>query len=144
MNLNDLLSADATLCGLRASSKKHALHELAQKAEDVTGAPARTILDAVLEREKLGSTGVGAGVAIPHAHLEAVGRVTGVFARLATPLDFDAIDDQPVDLVFLLLAPPDAGAAHLKALARVSRTLRRKEARARLRTAPTADAIYAI
>ena len=103
---------------------------------------ARDVVFSVMERERLGSTGVGYGVAIPHARLEGLEEVRAVFARLETPLDYDAIDDRPVDLVVLLLAPADAGGDHLKALAQISRLLRREDMRARLRSAPTAESLH--
>ena len=113
-------------------------------AADLTGLNARDIFDAVLQRERLGSTGVGQGVAIPHARLAGVKEVVGVFARLRTPVDFESIDGRPADLIFMLIAPDDAGAEHLKALARVSRLLRREDVRQRLRAAPDADAVHAV
>ena len=103
---------------------------------------ARDVVFSVMERERLGSTGVGYGVAIPHARLEGLSEVRAVFARLETPLDYDSIDDRPVDLVVLLLAPADAGGDHLKALAQISRLLRREDMRARLRSAPTAESLH--
>ncbi len=144
MLLTDILHADGVLADLRATSKKHLFQELSRVAGDLTELPARRIFDAVLERERLGSTGVGHGVAIPHARLEELDSVQGLFARLSEPIDFDAIDERPVDLVFLLLAPEAAGADHLKALARVSRVFRREELRERLRAAPDQDALAAL
>ncbi len=144
MTLEDILAENGVVADLKATSKKHLFHELSRLASDVCGLPARAIFDAVLERERLGSTGVGGGVAIPHARLVGLPRICGIFARLETAIDFEALDDQPVDLVFMLLAPDDAGADHLKALARVSRVLRRLEVRERVRAAPNADAIRAL
>ena len=144
MTLDEILAEDGVVANLKATSKKHLFHELARIASEVCGLPARTVFDAALERERLGSTGVGGGVAIPHARLEELSAICGIFVRLETPIDFDSIDDQPVDLVFLLLAPDDAGADHLKALARVSRVLRRIDLRERVRSAPSADAIRAL
>ena len=144
MTLDDILAEHGVVADLKATSKKHVFHELARIASEATGLPARTIFEAVLERERLGSTGVGGGVAIPHARLPQLESICGIFARLETPIDFEAVDDQPVDLVFMLLAPDDAGADHLKALARVSRVLRRLELRDRLRSAPNADSIRAL
>ena len=118
-----------------------ALADLAQRSLDI---PARPVLDAVIEREKLGSTGVGHGVAIPHARTDLVDQVCGVFARLKQPVDFDAVDGRPADLIFLLLAPEDAGAEHLKALAQVSRLFRREDIRRSLRAAPDAQAMTVI
>jgi PTS system nitrogen regulatory IIA component len=105
---------------------------------------ARGIVERLVERERLGSTGFGGGVAIPHGKIDGLDRVIGVFARLSAPVDFQAIDDLPVDLVFLLLSPPDSGVEHLKALARVSRRLRDKAFVAKLRGAGSTDALYAL
>ena len=124
MDLSDLISENSILPALKANSKKQAIQEIAAHAAHVTGLPGREIFDTLLQRERLGSTGVGHGVAIPHGKLVALDRLVGVFARLSKPIDFEAIDDQPVDLIFLLLAPESAGADHLKALARIARFLR--------------------
>lgn len=140
----DFMSPAGIVPNLRAGSKKQALHELSRKASEITGISDRTIFEVLLDREKLGSTGVGRGVAIPHGRLPSLGRVYGVFARLERPIDFDAVDDQPVDLIFLLLAPADAGADHLKALAKVSRLMRDEGLCAKLRGCETAEAIYAL
>lgn len=117
---------------------------LAERAADVVGMPATTIEEALMSREQLGSTGVGQGVAIPHGKIEGLGEIAGVFARLDPPLDFEALDDEPVDLIFLLLAPADATAAHLKALAKVSRLMRDAGVREALRGAETGEALFAI
>ncbi|MBP2228333.1 PTS IIA-like nitrogen regulatory protein PtsN [Azospirillum agricola] len=140
----DLIAPHAILPNLKAGSKKQALQELARKASDLTGQHERAIFDVLLERERLGTTGVGHGIAIPHGKLSSLDRVHGVFARLERPIDFDAIDEQPVDLIFLLLAPEQAGADHLKALARVSRLLRDQSMCEKLRGAQSGDAIYAL
>lgn len=140
----DLITPHAVLPALKAASKKQALQELARKAADLTGQHERAIFDVLLERERLGTTGVGHGIAIPHGKLPGLTRVHGLFARLDKPIDFDSIDDQPVDLVFLLLAPEHSGADHLKALARVSRLLRDANICAKLRGSDNADAIFAI
>ena len=142
--MTDPMKPDTVVASLRVSSKKQALQELAKRASGVTGESERTILDVLLERERLGSTGVGRGIAIPHGRLPTLDRVYGVFARLDRPIDFDAVDDQPVDLVYLLLAPEDAGADHLKALAKVSRLLRDESVCAKLRGCDTPDAIMAL
>ncbi|MCA3248137.1 MAG: PTS IIA-like nitrogen regulatory protein PtsN [Azospirillum sp.] len=144
MELVDLLTPDGVVAASRASSKKQLLQDLARKAAEITGADERAIFDVVLERERLGSTGVGNGIAIPHGKLPGLKRLAGVFARLEKPVDFEAIDEQPVDLVFLLLAPEGAGADHLKALARVSRLLRDKRICEKLRGSDKAEAIYAL
>lgn len=140
----DLLSPHAILPNLKAGSKKQALQEVARRAAELTGQHERAIFDVLLERERLGTTGVGHGIAIPHGKLASLDRVHGLFARLERPIDFDAIDEQPVDLIFLLLAPEHAGADHLKALARVSRLLRDQAICEKLRGSESADAIYAL
>lgn len=124
MDLIDILDEKAVLGGLRASSKKQLLQTLSEAAAERTGLTAREVFDTILQREKLGSTGVGNGIAIPHGKFARFDRIAGVFARLEEPIEFDALDDQPVDLVFLLLAPESAGADHLKALSRIARVLR--------------------
>ena len=144
MALADLIPSGGVCVDLGASSRKQALQGMAEAAAEQTGLPARAIFDAVLQRERLGSTGVGQGVAIPHARLPGINEVVGIFARLRTPVDFESIDGRPADLIFMLLAPEDAGAEHLKALARVSRMLRREDVRQRLRAAPDNEAVYAV
>lgn len=144
MEIADLLSVDDVVDGLKAGSKKQALQELSAIAAARTAQAKCTILDVLLARERLGSTGVGAGVAIPHGKLDDLPQVSAVFARLREPIEFDAVDEQPVDLVFLLLAPEQAGSDHLKALALVSRLLRDKRVCARLRGADGAEALYAV
>lgn len=144
MLISDLVMPSAVIADLKATSKKQALQELARRAADLTGAGERAIFDVLLERERLGTTGVGDGVAIPHGKLPDLPRLFGLFARLERPIDFEAIDEQPVDLIFLLLAPGGAGADHLKALARVSRLLRDREMCEKLRGSDTGDAIYAL
>ncbi|MHC5655034.1 PTS IIA-like nitrogen regulatory protein PtsN [Stappia sp.] len=144
MDLNDLLTSKAIVPSLKANSKKQALQELATKAAAVTGLPERDIFDTLLQRERLGSTGVGNGIAIPHGKLVQLDKLVGLFARLDRPIDFDALDDQPVDLVFVLLAPEGAGADHLKALARIARRLRDPGTVAKLRATSDADALYTI
>lgn len=144
MDLSDLLRVEAVLPHLKANSKKQALQEMSARAASITQRPEREIFDTLQQREKLGSTGVGHGVAIPHGKLVGLGRLVGVFARLDKPIDFDALDDEPVDLMFLLLAPENAGADHLKALARIARVLREPAIAAKLRAANDAAAIYAL
>jgi PTS system nitrogen regulatory IIA component len=143
-DLSDLLRPDAVLTGVAAPNKKTLLQLLGVTAGPLVGVEARGVADRLADREKLGSTGFGGGVAIPHAKLEGLRQVTGLFARLAQPIDFDAVDDLPVDLVFLLLSPTDAGAEHLKALARVSRRMRDRTFLAKLRGAGSRDALYAL
>lgn len=144
MELTNILDTTGIFANLRATSKKQALQELARRAADVTGLEERAIFAVLMERERLGTTGVGNGIAIPHGKLAELDRVHGIFARLERPVDFQAIDDQPVDLIFVLLAPEDAGADHLKALARVSRLLRDRDTCNKLRGTPEPDALYAI
>ena len=127
MPLTDLVAPNAIIPALKVNSKKQALQELAARAAELTGQNERTIFEILLQREKLGSTGVGNGIAIPHGKLPKLDKLFGLFARLDRPIDFEALDGQPVDLVFLLLAPEGAGADHLKALARVARLLRDPE-----------------
>ena len=143
-NLSDLISADAIDACMVASNKKALFQQLASNAAGITGMAARQIVACLNERERLGSTGFGGGIAIPHGKLEGLDRIVGYFARLSVPIDFHAIDNLPVDLVFLLLSPTDAGAEHLKALARVSRTLRDRQTVAKLRGARSKDAIFAL
>ncbi|MQB22038.1 PTS IIA-like nitrogen-regulatory protein PtsN [Agrobacterium tumefaciens] len=142
MALADLLHQDAIIPALKVNSKKQLLQELAAKASRITGVTERDVFDVILQRERLGSTGVGHGIAIPHGKLSSISSITGVFARLETPVDFEALDDQPVDLVFLLLAPEGAGADHLKALSRIARVLRDPELVAKLRATDSDTAIY--
>ena len=144
MTLTDLVAPSAVLPALKVNGKKQALQELAARAAELTGESERAILEILLQREKLGSTAVGNGVAIPHGKLPKLGRLFGLFARLERAIDFEALDNQRVDLVFLLLAPETAGADHLKALARVARLLRDPEIARRLRESRDADAIYAV
>lgn len=144
MELKDIVGPEAILSRLNATSKKHLLQELAQCAEEVLGIKARTAFDAMLERERLGATGMGHGVAIPHARIDGLKGIVGIFAALSKPVDFEAVDGEPVDLVFALLAPKDAGADHLRALARVSRRLRDPSVCAKLRSADHPSAIYAV
>ena len=144
MEIADLVAPGHVVPCLRSASKKHALQNLAHHAAGPTGIDERTIFDALLERERLGTTGMGQGTAIPHARLPGLAGIFALFARAASPIDFEAVDGQPVDLVFLLLAPEGAGADHLKALARISRLLRNRATCERLRAAADAAAIYAL
>jgi PTS system nitrogen regulatory IIA component len=144
MTLTDLVAPAAIIPALKVNGKKQAIQELAARAAELTGQSERAILEVLLQREKLGSTGVGNGIAIPHGKLPKLGRLFGLFARLERPIDFEALDSQPVDLIFLLLAPEAAGADHLKALARVARLLRDPEITRKLRESSGADAIYAV
>jgi nitrogen PTS system EIIA component len=144
MPLDDLLMPGSVLPTLKVSGKKQAVQELSARAASITGLPERDVFDAVLQRERLGSTGIGAGIAIPHCKLPKVSKLHGVFARLEKPIDFDALDGEPVDLIFLLVAPEAAGADHLKALARMARLLRDPATTAKLRATRDADGIFAL
>ncbi|MEW6453024.1 MAG: PTS IIA-like nitrogen regulatory protein PtsN [Pseudomonadota bacterium] len=144
MPLTDLVAPNAIIPALKVNGKKQALQEIAAKAATLTGQSDKAIFEILLQREKLGSTGVGNGVAIPHGKLPKLGKVFGLFARLERPVDFEALDGQPVDLIFLLLAPEGAGADHLKALARVARLLRDADVARKLRDSRDAEALYAV
>ena len=144
MEINELISAESVIPDLRASSKKQALQDLARRAADITGLHERAIFDVLMERERLGTTGVGNGIAIPHGKMANLDRLYGLFARLEHSVDFQSIDEQPVDLIFLLLAPESAGADHLKALARVSRLLRDGSVCEKLRGTNDAEALFAL
>lgn len=144
MQLNDLIAPHAVLASLKVGNKKQALQELAAKAATITGQPEREIFDVLMQREKLGSTALGAGIAIPHGKLAKLDKIYGIFARLERPIDFEALDGQPVDLVFVLLAPEAAGADHLKALSRIARLLRDQQFANALRDAGDAEAIHAV
>jgi len=139
-----LIGPEAVLASLKASGKKALLAELASRAAAVFKLDERRLFDRLLERERLGSTGIGGGIAIPHARMASLAKPVGLFARLAHPIDFDAIDERPVDVVFLLAAPEGAGADHLKALARVSRVLRDRALVDKLRATENAEALYAL
>jgi PTS system nitrogen regulatory IIA component len=144
MEITDLLTSERVMPALRAPSKKQALQELSRRAAEITGLHERTIFDVLLERERLGTTGVGSGIAIPHGKLAELKGLLGLFARLEKPVDFDAVDEQPVDLIFLLLAPETAGADHLKALARVSRLLRDRGVCEKLRAAADGKSLFGL
>ena len=144
MDLSDLIEVSAVMPTLKANSKKQLLQLLAEKASEVTGLTEREIFDTILQRERLGSTGVGNGIAIPHGKLPSLDGIFGLFARLPKPIDFEALDDQPVDLIFLLLAPEGAGADHLKALARIARHLREPGVASKLRASADKAALYAV
>ncbi len=143
-DLSDILAVEAINASLTVANKKALFQQLAPVAARRTGLDAKVIVSALSERERVGSTGFGGGVAIPHGRIEGLNRVFGAFARLTQPIDFQSVDNVPVDLVFLLLSPPDAGVDHLKALAAVSRALRNRQTVAKLRGARSRDAIYAL
>lgn len=144
MSLNDLLTPSAILPALKANNKKQALQDLADKAADLSGLDAREIFDALIQRERLGTTAIGGGVAIPHGKLPKCDKIFAVFARLERPIDFEALDETPVDLLFALVAPEGAGADHLSALSRIARLLRNPATLALLRGTRDAQALYSI
>jgi PTS system nitrogen regulatory IIA component len=143
-DLSDILAPDAVDDALNVGSKKGLFQHLATAASRRVGLDQKEILAALNEREKTGSTGFGGGVAIPHGRIAGIGRITASFSRIVTPLPYQSVDHLPVDLIFMLLSPPDAGADHLKVLARVSRAMRDKQVLAKLRGARSKDAIYAV
>jgi PTS system nitrogen regulatory IIA component len=144
MEIAELLTPRSVIAQLRVGNKKQALQEIARRAATTTGVAERRIYEVLSERERLGTTGIGRGVAIPHGKLDELTQIYGLFARLDRPIAFEAIDDQPVDLLFVLLAPENAGAEHLRALARISRLLRDRTACEKLRGTDNADALYAL
>jgi PTS system nitrogen regulatory IIA component len=144
MIIGDLLDGGSISARVSASSKRQALSVIAEIAARTAGLKAAKVLDALLERESVAATGVGHGIAVPHAQVPGLTRMRGIFIRLETPIDFQAVDDEPVDLLFALLAPPGAGADHLRALARVSRVLRRADVREQLRNARGVDGILTV
>ena len=144
MEMTDLLTPDSVIDGLKVTSKKQVLQDLSDRASVLTGLKARDVLETILARERLGTTGVGQGIAIPHGRMDDLDRIYGLFARLNKPIDFDSLDEQPVDLVFKLLAPEGAGADHLKALAKISRLLRNQTICKKLRGSDSSDALFAL
>ena len=144
MEITDLITPESVVPNLKVTSKKHALQEISKRMAESYDLTEREIVEILLEREKLGSTGVGNGIAIPHGKLKNLDCLCGYFARLERPVEFDAVDERPVDLIFLLLAPEEAGADHLKALARVSRLMRDKAVCKKLRGSNTSEALYAL
>jgi len=144
MDIADLLGPGSVIANLKASTKKQALQELARRAATRTGLHERVIFDTLWERERLGSTGMGMGTAIPHGKVAGLERLAGLFARLERPIDFEAVDERSVDLIFVLLAPEAAGADHLKALARVARLFRDRAMCEKLRGTDSVDALTAL
>jgi len=144
MDIGDLVTPASIVANLKVPNKRLALQELAKRAAQLTDQHERVIFDVLLERERLGSTGVGQGIAIPHGRIPGLTGLHGLFARLEKPIPFESVDDQPVDLIFLLLAPTSAGADHLKALARISRLLRERAVCEKLRGTDKADALYSL
>jgi len=144
MPLIDFVTPSAVIPALKVNGKKQAIQELAARAATLCGQNERVLFETLLQREKLGSTGIGHGIAIPHGKLAKLERLFGLFARLERPIDFESLDGQPVDLIFLLLAPEGAGADHLKALAQVARLLRDPEIAHKLRESRDSEALYAV
>lgn len=144
MRLTDFVSPEAIFANVRATNKKQLLQELSQRAAKLSGLDEREIFDALLHRERLGSTGIGEGVAIPHGKLAKVKSIFGIFARLERPIDFASLDGAPVDLVFLLIAPEASGADHLKALACVARVLRDPALVSAVRATNDSDALFSL
>ena len=144
MDLSELLNENAILPTLKVSSKKQAIQCISEKAAEITGLNEREIFETLLQRERLGSTGVGSGIAIPHGKLPSLDKIYGVMARLERPISFDAMDDQPVDIIFLLLAPEGAGADHLKALAKIARVLRDGDMVNKIRATSDPEALYSV
>ena len=143
VEIADIIAPDGIILDLKSChSKRQVLKELSQQAAAMLGIEPQHLLDALLERERLGTTGIGHGIAIPHARLAGLDRLVGLFARLEQPVDFESLDDQPSDLIFLLLAPDSADADSLKALARISRVLRDPALRQRLRQEGDREAVY--
>lgn len=144
MPLSDVLAADAVISTLKAQTKKQALLELSEYASNVSGLSAHEINESLTQRERLGSTGIGNGIAIPHGKLAKATHLFGIFARLDKPIDFESLDGEPVDLIFLLIAPEKAGADHLKALSRVARILRDPAIAQKLRATHDQAALFAL
>jgi nitrogen PTS system EIIA component len=144
MTLADIIDSRAVFAGIKAQNKKQLMQELSVALAGLVGVDQRTIFEVLNTREKLGSTGLGQGIAIPHGRLLGINKVYGLFARLAAPVAFDSVDGQPVDLVFALLAPMHAGADHLTALARISRLLREPRTVAKLRGADSPEGLFAV
>ena len=142
--MSEIMSVNSVMLSLKAGSKRQLLQELARKASELTGINERTVFDTILERENLGSTGFGGGTALPHGRLSELNKVCGIFARLSTAIDFDAVDNKPVDTVFLLLSPDSSGADHLTALAQISRVLKDENTCTKLRAAKSNEEVYAL
>lgn len=144
MNIADIISKEAVLDNVQATSKRELVQVLSNKIANLSNIDERVVFDAVWERENLGSTGYGDGVAFPHARIEGLEKVSAMFARLDEPVDFDSLDGKPVDLVFLLISPENSGADHLTALASLSRVLKTEGSCEKLRKARSIDELYAI
>lgn len=144
MKISDIMNENCVFSCLKAGTKRQLLQELAQKSSEITGINDRTIFDALLERENLGTTGFGGGTALPHARIEDLDKIYGFFAKLNTPVAYEAIDNKAVDLVFMLLSPDSSGADHLTALAQISRLLKDENTCEKLRNAQSSEEIYAL
>lgn len=144
MKISEIMTEKSVVVDSKASNKRQLLQELSLKAAELTGINERTIFDTILERENLGSTGFGSGTALPHGRIADINKVYGVFAKLNAPIEFEAIDGKPVDLVFLLISPEGSGADHLTALAQVSRILKDEATCSKLRAASHSDEIYSL
>lgn len=144
MDIADLLSSDRVLLDVDLSCSKQAFRTVSEMAAATLGLDKRVVMEALLERERLGTTGVGDGISIPHSRLEALQHPYGIFLRLKNPIDMDAVDSKPVDLMFVLLAPQDANADHLKALARIARVMRSPDNQQTLRGSDSKDVVLAI
>jgi PTS system nitrogen regulatory IIA component len=144
MKISEIIDTGAVLPSLKATTKKQVLQDMAQQLARLVAIDQRIIFETLLTREKLGSTGLGQGIAMPHGRMPGLQHVTGLFAKLATPIDYDSVDGKPVDLVFALLSPDHAGADHLTALAKISRIMRSPSALSKLRATNTAEGLYAI
>ncbi len=144
MELNDIISPDSILANLKPNSKKQLLQELADVGAARIGMEPPAVFETLLERERLGSTGVGNGVAIPHGKIAGIKKIVGVFAQLSKPVEFDAMDDQSVDIVFMLLAPEGSGADHLKALSKIARVLRDQSVLTSIRNTTDSEVIYSL
>jgi nitrogen PTS system EIIA component len=144
MTVTSLISPESVFAGIKGNGKKQVLQELSSHLARISGLSDRGIFETLLQRERLGTTGVGQGIAIPHGRIAGLDRLVGLFARLARPVDFEALDGEPVDLVFVLLAPEDAGADHLQALARIARLFRSQTIAQKLRQTDDPATLYAI
>lgn len=144
MKLSEIMSEKSVFLGLKSNSKRQLLQDMASRASEISGIDERTIFDTVLERENLGSTGFGDGTALPHGRFDNLDKVYGFIAKLNSPIDYEAIDGKPVDLIFMLLSPEGNGADHLTALASASRILKDEITRSKLRQMNSAQEIFAL
>jgi len=144
MKISEIMTVDSVFCGIKANNKRQLLQDLSKRIAEITGIFDRTVFDSLLERENLGSTGFGSGTALPHARIPEIQQVYGFFAKLNTPIDYDAIDGKPVDLVFILISPEGSGADHLTALAQASRILKNESICNKIRQASGKEEIYSL